>query len=107
MTTTVQETRCRHDMLPGQCSVCRGMPWRPPVMYDSALLKAESDDIPELDDEKLVINVVGEGVPLRWIPSETSQECSNCGSKIREREPAAYVVALEGAIGMCCKDEVE
>jgi len=98
--------RCRHEMLPGQCSVCRGMPYKPPVMYDDALRMAESNDPPP-DLPEVYASTPNDDQPLRWLPAETQQECTNCGAKIREGQAMAFVPELDGGIGVCCAAEIE
>jgi len=92
-------TRCRHDMLPGQCSICRGLAYEVQAVDDDP-----EPDVPE------VFSVVplpsGDDNPLRWLPSESNQVCTNCGRRIGERQPCAWVPELDGLIGTCCKTEV-
>ena len=96
MTTTVRETRCKHDMIEGQCAICRGLPDIPPLFIE------QPPDVPEVYPLAWTPN---EDAPLRWLPAEVRQECSNCGAAIYEGKACAWVPELDGVIGRCCKVE--
>lgn len=71
--------RCHHDMLPGQCSWCRGLP-----------------DLPERPD----VRVDDEPRWVKWFPAERRDECGRCGEPIA---PDALIrLTDEGVIGKTC-----
>lgn len=81
------QRRCVHDMLPGQCSWCKGLPDVPFVDLAAA---AHVDDEPT--------------VGLRWVICESREDCARCGNPIRLGKPAAYSTADGGLVGECCED---
>lgn len=80
-----RQPRCKHDMLIGQCSWCKGLP-----------------DIPDLDGVRDVYP--GDTRPLVWVTCERYVDCARCGSPIRLGSPAAFSQADGGSVGTCCED---
>lgn len=77
--------RCKHDMLNGQCSWCKGLR-DVPINWGSLSSR-------HLDDE-----------PVRplWISAERADECAACAGEIRKGEPITYDPEHQGWIGRCC-----
>ena len=97
----VRDERCRHEMLPGQCSICRRLPYEVQQVDDDP-----EPDVPEVYALEPTPNDDTTPPPLRWFPSESFQVCTNCNRRIGEGQPCAWVPELDGLIGSCCKTEV-
>lgn len=86
-------TRCAHDMLTGQCSICKSLPYNPP----SPLLLAEFE--PQLSTDEVAPK-------LTWLPLEERLDCEGCNRRLDRGQLAAYSPDHEATFGICCREQV-
>jgi hypothetical protein len=78
------QTRCVHDMLTGQCSLCKGLPDLP--LFESL----------HVDDS------LHHGRPLRFVPWDKIDECVSCSARIRIGQLSAWSPILAGVVCADC-----
>lgn len=91
--------RCKHEMVPAYCSICRGLPYRPlpdevdPAAVDRRVATVRKAETPHPKDR-------------RRFEAERSGECSRCGDPIASGVTVEWSPEDAGVIGVCCMDEV-
>lgn len=78
-------SRCKHDMLNGECSWCKGIRDTQPIGASPR----------SFDD--------GDRAP-RWFPAERHAECAACREPIRPGHSITWSADHAGYVGECCED---
>jgi hypothetical protein len=93
-------TRCKHEMVPAYCAICRRLPFRPlpdevdPAAVDRHVATVRKAQTPHPRDRR------------RRFEAERHGECARCSEPITSGQTVEWSPEDAGVIGACCMDEV-